>query len=212
MPKKSNSYKFPRNEFKRINFEELKKYVKGENKSKEYNKESQEDFSVDEIAEDLNKLETLINAKKIVEGSIKLTCSNLKKKKAYLVTFKERNDIAYISFASDRGKARWRACKYFKDILIPEFQRDKGYSAQLRLTIARRVKEFDCFADKERVPIPELMKILNFKFPCSICGKELFSYRDYEAERCFYLEGEDNLNEFVEGIILCYSCKKKYLL
>ena len=133
------------------------------------------------------------------------------KKKAFLVTFKDRTDLAYITFALTRGKARWYACKYFRDLLIPEFQRDKGYSAQLRFTVTKRVQNFDKYAEKGRVPIPILMKELNFKFPCSICGKELFSLKDYEAGRCFVLEGEENLNEFTEGIILCYNCYKKYM-
>lgn len=189
------------NPFRLIDTDKIKEKVIAESVNKE-DAENGRSFS---------RKKELSNLEKLQESLKKISPKKQDKKLAFLVTFKNLNDIIYISFKSNRARANWDACKYFRDLLIPEFQKDKGYSAQLKLTKVRRIREFDKYADEGKVPIPELMKVLNFKFPCSICGKGMFSYTDYIAKRCFILEGEHNLSEFVKGIVLCYNCCKKYI-
>lgn len=73
----------------------------------------------------------------------------------------------------------------------------------------KRIYEFDKYGENGKVPIPMLMKELDIKFACSNCHKQVFSYTDYEAGRCFIVEGEGDTNEFTEGRVLCYYCHKK---
>ena len=134
-----------------------------------------------------------------------------KKEKAYKVIFKDQSDLIYIAFKTNRAKAAWDGCRYFRDMLHPDFQRDKGYSAELISTRTLRVKEFDQYNEEKKVPIPMLMKVLDIKFPCSVCHKQIFSYKDYEAGRCFILEGEGDTNDFTKGRVLCYYCNRKLM-
>lgn len=139
-------------------------------------------------------------------------------KVAYKVIFLDQPDLVYISFQEKgnkeraKAKARWAATKYFKDNMHPDFQKRNDYGNELKQTRLKRIPEFDKYGAKQRVPIPELMKHLNATFPCSACGKDNFSLIDYEAGRCFILEEDGmELNDFTQGIILCYDCYKKYM-
>jgi hypothetical protein len=132
-------------------------------------------------------------------------------KKAFKVVFKDQPDLIYIAFKVNRAKATWDACKYFRDSLHLDFQRDKGYSAEMKQTITLRVPELDEYGEEGQVPIPILMKVLGIKFTCSHCHKQIFSYKDYEAGRCFIIEGEGDTNEFTKGRVLCYNCYKKII-
>ena len=135
----------------------------------------------------------------------------INQKKAYKVTFKDQPDLMYISIKADRYKAGWDACKYFKNNLHLDFQKGKDYSAEMKQTVAKRVPEFDEYGKEGKVPIPALMKTLNVRFLCSHCHKQIFSYKDYEAGRCFIIEGEGDTNEFTKGRVLCYYCYKKII-
>ena len=130
--------------------------------------------------------------------------------KAFKVTFKDQPDLIYIAFKKAREKAVYEACKYFKEAFYPTFM-GSGADEEMKQARATRVQELDKFALKGKVPIPELMRIMNFTFPCSVCGKDNFNYEDYEIGRCFMLEGEGDLNPFTSGYVLCYDCYKKYI-
>ena len=144
--------------------------------------------------------------------------SKAPKKRAYAVTFKEYPELFYITFedsgdkSTHRAKAKWQACKYFKnEIMHPDFQKRNDYGNRMKASRGLRVPDFDKYAEKGKIPIPELMRVLNVTFKCSICGKYTFKYQDYKDGRCFIIEGEHDINSFTEGIILCYECKRKYL-
>lgn len=132
-------------------------------------------------------------------------------KKAYKITFKDQPNLLYVAFKPNRAKAMWDACKYFRDSLHLDFQKERSYSAEMKQARAIRVPELDEYGEEGQVPIPVLMKVLDIKFSCSHCHKEVFSYKDYEAGRCFIIEGEGDTNDFTKGRILCYYCHKKII-
>lgn len=134
----------------------------------------------------------------------------ISKYKARKITFKDHSDLIYISFKPTKEKAIYEACKYFQESFYPTFMGD-GISEEMKHGKAHRVQEFDKYGIEGVIPIPELMKVMDFKFPCSVCGKDNFDYEDYEIGRCFIVEGEGNLNPFTKGYILCYECYKKYI-
>lgn len=149
-----------------------------------------------------------------VEEYTKILTNN---KVAYRVIFLDQPDLVYISFQEKgnkeraKAKSKWAATKYFKDTLHPSFQKRNEYGHELKQARVKRLPELDKYGLQGKVPIPDLMKSLGATFPCSVCGKESFSLTDYEAGRCFILEGEGELNPFTKGIILCYNCYKKYI-
>lgn len=137
---------------------------------------------------------------------------------AFKITFKDQPDLVFISFqpkelgkATTRARARWSACKYFKDSMHPSFQKRDDCKAELRQTVTKRIHDFDKYGTRGKVPIPELMKHIGATFPCSICGKDNFNFEDYKIGRCFIAEGEGDINPFTDGLILCYNCYKKYI-
>ena len=134
----------------------------------------------------------------------------LSKGLAYKITFKDQPSLIYISFQKTRDKAVYEACKYFHDNFYPTFM-GEGRDQELKQAKAHRLQEFDKYSVEGVIPIPELMKVMGFTFPCSICGKDNFNYSDYDIGRCFLVEGEGDLNPFTKGFVLCYECYKKYI-
>ena len=134
---------------------------------------------------------------------------NLKKHRAFKVTFKDSPDLLYFTFTKSRDYAKGEAVKYFKENFHPSFM-GRGWRKQYLKAVGARVPALDKYNITGKVPIPELMKHLNISFCCSVCGKEVFSYSDYEKKKCYFVEGEGDLNEHTSGLILCYNCYKKY--
>ena len=132
-----------------------------------------------------------------------------KNRQAYKVTFRDHSDLVYFTFAKNKDRAKGEATKYFKENFHPSFM-GRGWREEYKQARGVKIPELDKYGEKGRVPIPELMKYLKVSFPCSICGNYAFQYSDYEKGKCFIIEGEGNINEITEGIILCYDCYKKY--
>ena len=130
--------------------------------------------------------------------------------RAYRVIFKDHPDLLFIGFGGNRGTVKWQASKYFRDTFNPFFSGESVNKEMLQCN-AYRVQELDKFGLTGIVPIPDLLHALDITLPCSVCGKEHFSYSDYKEGRCFIVEGEGNLNQFTKGYILCSDCHKKYL-
>lgn len=129
--------------------------------------------------------------------------------RCFLITFKNIPDIACVVFAKNKFKGLWKGCKFFKEQMHPLFMGSSS-DDQLKQSKAKRVPELDKYVHDKKIPIPELMKHLNFTFPCSACGQDNFTYKDYEIKRCFIVENEGDLNDFTKGYVLCYNCFKKY--
>lgn len=130
--------------------------------------------------------------------------------KAYRVVYLNHPDLLFITFDRNRGNAKWQAAKYFKSIFNPFFT-GESYRQEMLNSRAYRIPEFDKYANKGVIPIPELLRVLDISMSCSVCGKGCFTYTDYKEERCFIIEGEGNLNPFTKGYLLCSECYKKYL-
>ena len=189
MPRKNNSSNSRTNPFAKINLEEIREKEKRKAELRERKKQ--------------RELEAKLKAQRGRKPP------PINHHKAFKVTFKDQPDLIYIAFKRLREQAIWEACKYFRDSFHLDFQRDKGYSSEMKQSHAIRVPELDEYGKKGKVPIPVLMKVLDIRFPCSHCHKQVFTYKDYEAGRCFIIEGEGDTNEFTKGRILCYYCYKK---
>jgi len=134
-----------------------------------------------------------------------------KDSKAYIVKYKNHPDIFYVAFANNRASAKWKASKSLRDNFNPFFSRSSCREEMLS-SRAIRHPEFDKYAQEGYlIPIPKILKADKVSLPCSVCGKGHFTYSDYEKERCFVIEGEGNLNDFIRGYLLCYDCYKKYI-
>lgn len=131
-----------------------------------------------------------------------------KMKQAYLVTFVGDPNLIFISFDTykDRSKTRYKAVKYFKNCMHPEFMGNQASLDEKFLeTRLTRYPEFDKYADEGRVPIPELFK-LGIQIPCHACGKRVFNQKLLNLKQCVIVEGEGNMNGFTKGILLCKDC------
>lgn len=135
----------------------------------------------------------------------------LSKGNCYKVTFKDQENLVFISFQKTPEKARSEACLYFRDNFYPSFM-DTGMEEEYMVSTAHRLQAFDKYSIECKVPIPDLMKELKATFPCSVCGKDNFNLQDVEIGRCFIVEGEGDLNPFTKGYVLCYDCYKKYIV
>ena len=149
-----------------------------------------------------SNIKHLINEKERVKKS---------QKKAYLTAFKDHPELAVVVFSENRAAARWTGCKYFKEECHPDFLKRNDYQWELYHTVTKRTPEFDKYLKEEKVPVAELMRVLNASFNCSVCGKHSFKFEDYVNGRCFILEGEGDLNNFTKGLVLCYSCYRKII-
>ena len=133
-----------------------------------------------------------------------------KENKAYRVIFDNHPELLFVTFCRDRGAAKWQAAKYFKSIFNPFFT-GENYRTGMLYSHAYRCAELDKYALEGKVPIPELLRVLDVSIPCSVCGKYDFTYSDYEKVKCFIVEGEGDSNPFTKGYILCTDCYKKYM-
>jgi hypothetical protein len=147
----------------------------------------------------------------------KLSSVQRKKRKepvAYLVWFKDRPELNYISFQVEtnrridraRDRARAEANKYLRET-YPEFTDRQSYYDIYMMSRGRRIPQFDKYYATKQVPIRELLKI-GFSYSCALCHKYNFKFEDYENGRCFIVEGEGCVNPFTNGILLCYKCYK----
>lgn len=130
--------------------------------------------------------------------------------KAWKVVYQKRPELIAVVFAKTNHKACWKAVKYFRENMEPEFI-GKGYDQNLKLMKVSRVPELDEYSDENKVPIPALMKVIKKTFKCSVCGKHNFDYYDYKLGNCVVVEGEGDTDTYIKGYILCSDCKKKYL-
>lgn len=138
----------------------------------------------------------------------------LRKKKnkgtPYKVTYKTVPDIAYIVFTTHKDKAKGIATKFFKESYHPQFMgrlwREQHLQARTQV-----IREFKKYSDTGKIPIPALMQVTGFTFPCSVCHQHNFNYEDYENKKCYVIEGEGDLNEFTLGYILCPECYRRII-
>lgn len=148
----------------------------------------------------------------------KLSSVQRKKRKepvAYLVWFKDRPELNYISFQVEtnkridraRDRARAEANKYLRNT-YPEFTAKQSYYDIYMMSRGRRMPQFDKYYATKRVPIKELMKV-GFTYSCAFCHEHKFSIEDYENHRCFIMDGDGAINPFTQGVLLCYNCYKK---
>lgn len=137
-----------------------------------------------------------------------------KKKVAYLVWFKDRPELNFISFQVEtdiridraRDRARAEANRYLRNT-YSEFANKQSYYDIYMMSRGKRIAQFDKYAERGKVPIRELLSV-GFKYPCAFCHKHNFTIDDYENHRCYIIENEYNLNPFTDGIIICYNCYK----
>lgn len=150
----------------------------------------------------------------------KLSSIQRKKKKepvAYLVWYKDRPELNYISFQVEtniridraRDRARAEANRYLRDT-NPEFSKKQNYYDIYMMSRGKRVPQFDKYYKTKKIPIKELMKI-GFTFSCIFCHEHRFGIEDYENHKCFIMEGEGSVNPFTEGVLLCYNCYRKLI-
>ena len=150
--------------------------------------------------------------KELEEEYRKILKRNIQREyRAYRVCFKNHPDLLYIAFCSNRGSAKWRATKYFKNSFHPFFSNDEDCSREMLNCKAYRIQDFDEYYLKGLIPIPKLLKTLDISMPCSVCKKGHFKFSDYIAQKCFIIEGEGNLNPFTKGYLLCPQCYKRYI-
>ena len=130
------------------------------------------------------------------------------KTRAYLVTVEGHPEYMYISFARDRNKAESDALHYIRDRFYP-LEKISRCSITFQDLKGKRAPEFDKFKASGKIPISALMKS-GINFSCSCCGNYLFNYDSLKTKQCFIIEGEGEINPFTQGIVVCYSCYKKY--
>ena len=130
------------------------------------------------------------------------------KAKAYKVFIMKSPDETCLMYGENKGQARYRGAKYFRDTMHPQFPKCSTGEI-LGKVMAHRVPDLDKYALKERAPIPDLLKS-GFILQCEGCHNRQFRYEDYEGKRCFVFEGDGNPIAYAEGFILCYDCAKKY--
>lgn len=129
-------------------------------------------------------------------------------RRAYIVRYSNAPELFFITFTSNRYKAKGNATKFFRDNMHPLFIEGQWRHQHVNARACLH-PDFDKYNEEMKVPIPELMKI-NLSFPCSICGKGNFKYKDYEYKACFIIEGEGDLNPFTKGYCVCRDCFNKY--
>lgn len=128
-------------------------------------------------------------------------------KQAYIVTFVDDPTLIYVAFSTnkEKSKVKYKAVKYFKDMMHPQFMSDESVGERFKAARPRRYPDFDKYVETERIPILELMR-LGIRFPCTHCGKGAFNRQLVNLKQAIIIEGEGNLNPFTEGIILCKKC------
>lgn len=144
--------------------------------------------------------------KELQEEYKRLEMERLSKGTPYVVTYTSVPDIMYLVFAKNKDKAKGIATKYFKENFHPDFV-GKGWRTQHLKSRTKVIPEFKKYSQTGKVPIPDLMKILNLTFPCLCCHDHNFNYQDYENGKCYVIEDDGyDLNDFTKGYVLCREC------
>ena len=117
-------------------------------------------------------------------------------KKAYIVSDKW-NENSTVIFAESVGKAKSEAL--YED----EFSWHDYEYTELR---ARRMKEWDKYAESKKIPIMELLKNGWWFYCDGYCGRQL-SEDDIISGDAVIIE--DERNDFVKGNVICKECLKK---
>lgn len=129
---------------------------------------------------------------------------NQKKKKCYIVTFKNMEDILYVAFAHTYNESCKIATDYFTEMEHPNFTKNMLFEAR-----SRRREEWDRFAKSGKIPINLLLNI-GCKFSCCYCGRFAFTYKDVMEGNCFIVYNSDvTLNPFTRGGLVCKECQEK---
>lgn len=152
-------------------------------------------------------IEPYIDIKKEYEGIIERR-KQKDAKKAYVITFRKVPNLVYIAFEKNKDKAKGKAVMFYREF-HPCFI-GEGWKEHFRKCSTKRNFDLDKYAEVGKVPIPVLFK-LGLKLKCTYCGNHTFSYSSYKRRRCFIIEGEPNPFPFVDGVVLCYNCKKEIL-
>lgn len=120
----------------------------------------------------------------------------MKTKKAYIVSDKW-NDNSTVVFAESVGKAKSEA------LTDAEFSWFDYTFVELR---ARRMKEWDKYAESKKIPIMELLKNGWWFYCDGYCGRQLNEDDIISGDAVII---EDERNDFVKGNIICKECLKK---
>ena len=119
------------------------------------------------------------------------------KLKAYIVTSQWNENGDLIIWAESSGKAKASA--------INSWEFHGNDYTDLR---AKRIKDFDKYADSKKVPIEELLK-LGWCFYCGgLCGAEI-TQDNVDAKEAFVARRREDFNDFVDGDVYCDRCKAK---
>ena len=131
-----------------------------------------------------------------------------KKKRAFIITFKDHPDYMCLVFASGKERACTEGQRTIRDMYFPMYSLSKC-PITLFETRSKRVEELDSYTQDGKVPIPKLLQF-GFKFECCACHTDSFSYHDYMTKRCYIIEGEGDPIPYAVGAILCRDCYNKY--
>ena len=118
--------------------------------------------------------------------------------KAYLIVdkyYSEEEQV--IVFAETPGKAKLKGlecCDSFYDYDFTELR-------------AERQKDFDKYAETQRIPIKELLD-RGWWFCCVNCGEQINEDNIADGE-AFINSEEDEYTSFVKGTVICDGCHKK---
>lgn len=119
------------------------------------------------------------------------------KLKAYIVTSQWNENGDLITWAESSGKA--------KASVINSWEFHGNDYTDLR---AKRIKDFDKYADTKKVPIQELLN-MSWWFSCRKCGEEYLDYDKIADDEAFIDDVDYSNNDFVKGSVICAECKKK---
>jgi len=124
--------------------------------------------------------------------------------KCYIVKGNDPS-LFYISFSKDKKPARSEAAKYIIKNTKVIYHWKELASLYLSLR-AYRHKDFDKYADDNKIPIIEQLKI-GITYTCALCNnKHAFTYEDYKDNKCYVVEDNFSINPYTKGYLICNSC------
>jgi hypothetical protein len=121
------------------------------------------------------------------------------KLKAFMISDKNLEVGSTFIWAESSGKAKAKA------LYSDTFSWDDIKFTDLS---AKRVKDFDKYADSKRIPIQELLN-WGWWFCCCDCGKEDLDQDKIDAGEAFIFDTEYLYGDFVKGCLICADCLKK---
>lgn len=119
------------------------------------------------------------------------------KLKAYIVTSQYNDNGDLIIWAESSGKAKASA--------INSWEFHGNDYTDLR---AKRIKDFDKYADSKKVPIEELLKLGWWFYCAGLCSAEI-TQDNIDAKEAFVVRRREDINNFVDGDVYCDKCKAK---